>query len=217
MKPTSVFIADDHPLLRQGLRAVIESDPSFTVAAEASDGEMALQLINQCQPSIAVLDINMPKLDGLSVAREMRAGNCGVKIIFVTVHTGADLFREALKLGSKGYILKDTSLMEILHGLRAVRDGQYFVPPALMEVLVNSQLDFPDGKRTSVESPHQLTPSERRILRLIAAGKSSKEIAGELMIQYKTVENHRTNISQKLGVSGPHALMRFALQHRAEL
>ncbi|MBV9675945.1 MAG: response regulator transcription factor [Acidobacteriaceae bacterium] len=212
MNPTSVLIADDHPLLRQGLKAVIESDPSFTVTAEASDGEAALRLIAEYQPSIVVLDINMPKRDGLSVAREMQAGHCEAKIIFITVHTGEDLFREALKLGSKGYILKDTSLVEILHGLRTVRDGQYFVPPSLMEVLVNSQRDSPHANE-----PSQLTPSERRILRLIAAGKSSKEIAEELLIHYKTVENHRTNISQKLGVSGPHALMRFALQHRAEL
>jgi DNA-binding NarL/FixJ family response regulator len=195
---------------------MIESDSAFTVAAEASDGETALRLIEQLDPSIAVLDINMPKRDGLSVAREVQAQNRGTKIIFITVHSGEDLFREALKLGAKGYILKDTSLLEILNGLRAVRDGSFFVPPALMEVFVKDQLSPANSKSSSLEQG-QLTASERRILRLIAAGKSSKEIAGELSIHYKTVENHRTNMSQKLGVSGPHALMRFALQHRAEL
>src|SRR3954468_2434878 len=103
MSPTPIVIADDHPLLRQGLKAMIESDSAFTVAAEASDGETALRLIEQLDPSIAVLDINMPKLDGLSVAREVQAQNRGTKIIFITVHNGEDLFREALKLGAKGY------------------------------------------------------------------------------------------------------------------
>lgn len=216
MTLTQIVIADDHPLSRQGLKAVIESDPTFAVAAEASDGETALRLIEQFDPLIAVLDINMPKLDGLSVAREIQAQNRGTKIIFITVHSGEDLFREALKLGAKGYILKDTSLLEILNGVRTVREGNFFVPPALMEILISNQSNSVNGKGSNLQQS-QLTASERRILRLIAAGKSSKEIAGELSIHYKTVENHRTNISQKLGVSGPHALMRFALQHRADL
>jgi DNA-binding NarL/FixJ family response regulator len=213
MQQTTVLIADDHPLLRQGLKVVIEQDKSFLVTAEASDGPGVLALIRKLKPELAVLDINMPGKDGLGVAREVQAEQLPTKIIFVTVHSGEDLLREALRTGVRGYILKDTSLFEILNGLRAVRDGHNFVSPVLQDVVQktrsNIEASLPPGRSA-------LTPSERKILNLIAAGKSSKEIASELFIHYKTVENHRTNISQKLGVSGPHALLRFALQYRSD-
>lgn len=214
MMPTRILIADDHPLSRHGLKTMIESDPAFMVAGEAADGEDTIQLIQQCQPDVAVLDISMPKVDGLDVARWIQKLQLQVKVLFITVHAGEDLFREALRLGARGYLLKDTSLLEILNGLRAVRDGQYFVPPDLMHLLIEKPENAPKGNESS--GLPLLTNTERRVLQLIEAGKSSKEIAAELFITYKTVENHRTNISQKLGLSGPYALMRYALQNRAE-
>ena len=193
---------------------MIQADPEFIVVAEAGDGETALKLIEQLRPPIAVLDINMPKLDGLAVTREIQHQGLETKVILITVLTDEAVFREAIRLGCKGYLSKETSIVEILSALRAVRDGQLYVPPSLLALLIEKQA----SPTTGVKALHeQLTTAERRILRHIAAGKSSKEIANELSIQYKTVENHRSNISQKLGVNGPHALMRFALQHKTEL
>jgi DNA-binding NarL/FixJ family response regulator len=213
MEPIPIVVADDHPLLRQGLKSMIQADPQFVVVAEAGDGETALKFIEQLRPPIAVLDINMPKLDGLAVTREIQRQRMETKVILITALEDEDLFREAIRLGCKGYLSKETSLVEILGALRAVRDGQLYVPPSLLALVIEKQ-PGPTGLQALYE---QLTTAERRILRLIAAGLSSKEIANELSIQYKTVENHRTNISQKLAVNGPHALMRFALQHKTEL
>jgi len=209
-----ILIADDHPIVRKGLRLSIEEDPGLKVVGEASDGEMALSLIRKLRPQIAVLDIDMPKLDGLGVAREIARQKLDTKVIFLTFHADEDLFRGAMSLGSKGYILKDSASQEIVAGVRAVVSGRPYISSAITEKLLHPQQTPPQNSITG-----KLTPTERRIMRLIADGKSSKEIGAELSIHYRTVENHRTNICRKLNLEGEgaNALLRFALQNKTTL
>jgi DNA-binding NarL/FixJ family response regulator len=211
-----IVIADDHPVLRRGLVQVIESDPLLKVVAETGDGIAALAQIRALQPKIALLDADMPKLDGLGVLREIQKRRLPVEVVFLTIHDEEDLFDTAIELGAKGYILKDSALTEIVAGIRAVSVGKHYWSAALASYLVQHR-NRAQAFAQRHPSLKDLTPSERRILGMIADGKSSKEIAAELFIHYRTVENHRTNICGKLNLHGPNTLIRFALQHKSEL
>jgi len=211
-----VLIADDHPLLRQGLRLTIESDPMLKVVAEAGDGETALVQVLEMKPRVAVLDVDMPKLNGLAVARELRVRRLNTEILFLTIHNAEDVFQAAMEIGAKGYLLKEIAVTEIVKALRAVAAGEYYVTPSLAGHLVHHQRRMTAfiERQPGLET---LTRTERRILLMVAEGKSSKDIGHELFVHHRTVENHRTNICQKLSLHGPNALFRFALQHKAEL
>ena len=211
-----VLIADDHPVVRRGLRQVIETDRSFRVVAEAEDGEMALEQLEALRPHIAVLDIDMPKLDGLAVAREIGRRKQPVDVVFLTIHADEDLLYAALDLGSKGYILKESAASEIVQALRAVSAGRAYVSASLTTHLV-SRRNRIEALANQYPGLNNLTRAERSVLRGIAEGKSSKQIGSELFIHFRTVENHRSNICQKLGLHGPHSLFKFALQHKSEL
>jgi DNA-binding NarL/FixJ family response regulator len=208
-----VLIADDHPIVRKGLRLSVEEDTGIKVVGEASDGEMALAMIKKLRPQIAVLDIDMPKLDGLSVAREIARQKLQTETIFLTFHADEELFRTAMDLGSKGYILKDSASQEIVAAVRAVAAGRHYLSSAMTASLLQKR-DKPEEKKNALAD--LLTPTEYRIMQLIADGKSSKEIGAELSIHYRTVENHRTNMCRKLSLEGEgaNALLRYALQNR---
>lgn len=211
-----VVIADDHPIVRRGLRQTVEADPAIEVVAEAGDGEAALAQIEQWTPAIAVLDLDMPKLDGLGVARELLRKRLPVEVVFLTIHNEEDLFHAAMDLGARGYLLKDSAVTEIVKALRAIAAGGYYVTPSLAAHFVHRtrRAQAFMERRPGLDD---LTPTELRVLLLVAEGKSSKTIADELFIHYRTVENHRTNICQKLALHGPNALFKFALQHKSEL
>ncbi len=211
-----ILIADDHPVFRVGLRRIIESQPDFEVVSEASDGESALELIEKVRPSIVVLDISMPKLDGLALARRLVALNPPVEVILVTMYREKKLFKQALEVGVKGYVLKDSAVTDIVSCIRAVAAGQNYASPELTTYLVNRvrQADSGNGPRSGLES---LTASELRVLSLIADGKTTREIAQDLFISPRTVETHRNNICQKLDLHGSNALMKFALEHKGLL
>ena len=208
-----IIIADDHPIFRGGLRQVIDGDLKFQVIAEAVDGEMALKLIEEQTPAIVVLDVNMPKMSGFAVAKELRRKNNSCEIIFLTMHSEEAMFNKAMDLGAKGYILKDSASVDIINCLQAVSNGQNYTSPAITTYLFK-RVTRSSPKTNSIED---LTPTERIILRLIAEYKTSREIADELSISYRTVENHRYNICQKLDVSGSNALVKFALKHQNEI
>ncbi len=212
-----ILIADDHPLMRKGLRISIEEDPGLKVVAEAADGETALALMTKFLPDIAVLDIEMPKLDGIGVAREAVRQKLAVKIIFLTLHMDEDMFNAAIELGCKGYILKDSVAQEIVGGIRAVASGRPYFSSVITERMLEQRNTR--GKPSKATLTSLLTPTERRIMKLIANGKSSKEIGEELSIHYRTVENHRTHICRKLAIEGEgaNALLRFALQNKGLL
>ena len=209
-----IVLADDHPVVRKGLKLSIEEDLRLKVVAEAGDGEAALTLIKQFNPHLALLDIDMPKLGGLDVAKEVGRLGLETKIIFLSFHRDEDFFREALEMGGKGYLLKDSATEEIVTAIHTVVAGQVYMSSSIaLQLLQGSKAE---SKAQDDSLIGDLTPSERRILLLIADGLSSKEIGGQLSIHYRTVENHRTNICRKLGIEGANALLRFAVQHKGD-
>ncbi len=217
MNPTfTVLIADDHPVFRQGLRQVIESDPALHIVQEAGDGREALRCIRERKPGICILDIQMPQLDGLAIVRQMRAERLAGEVIFLTMYKEEELFNAALDLDVKGYVLKESAVNDILQGIHTVGAGHRYISPALSDFLVTRRAGA-EALRRRKPGLNDLTPSERRILKLIAEDKTSKEIAGELGLSPRTVENHRTNICTKLDVHGIHGLIKFAYDNKSRL
>ncbi|HWN99696.1 MAG TPA: response regulator transcription factor [Blastocatellia bacterium] len=212
---TRMVIADDHSIFRKGLRAIIEAEKGMVVIAEAANGEEAIRKIEELRPDVAILDVDMPKMDGFQVVKELRRTRIPVECIFLTIHSEEDVFNEALNLGVKGYVLKDSSSTDIVNAIHALRQGHHYTSPSITTHLINRSQH--SGSLVQKASVKDLTPTERRILQMIADYKTSKQIAHELFIHYRTVDNHRTNISAKLGLRGSHALIKFALQHQSEL
>jgi len=215
-KEIRIVIADDHPIFRRGLRMVIEADPRLKVVAEAEDGESALARIEELQPDVVVLDIDMPPPDGLEVARRLREQRSAVAAIFLTMHKDEALLDAALEAGVKGFVVKDGAASEIVGCIKAVTAGQSFFSPTLSGHLI-SRGNQADSLASRSPSINDLTASERRVLLLVAESKSNKEIAGELFLSVRTVEHHRSNICAKLGLTGKQALLTFALAHKSEL
>lgn len=207
-KEIRIVIADDHPIVRTGLRTVIDADPLLQVLAEADNGEAALASIVALQPDVVVLDINMPPPDGLTVAQQLRQQQLPVEIIFMTMHKGEALLNEAVELGVKGFIVKEAAVNEIVACIKAVAAGQSFFSPALTAQLVTKRQASP---------LKNLTTSELRVLTLVGEAKTNKEIADEMFISVRTVEHHRSNICAKLGLTGKNALLTFALTRKSEL
>jgi len=211
-----VVIADDHPIVRHGLREMIEADSSLSIVGEAGDGVRALAQIEQLKPDVAVLDIDMPEMDGLAVAREIQRRRLEVQIVLLTIHREEELFQEALDLGVKGYVLKDSATTDIIASIKAAAQGLAFISPQLSGLLLKRRARS-DALASQKPGLGALTPMERRIVKLIAEDKTSKDIAGQLFISYRTVETHRTNICRKLELKGNLALVKFALAHKSEL
>ena len=211
-----LIIADDHPLLRHGLRKMIEKDSRLTVLAEADDGAEALRLIQALKPDIAVLDVHMPEMTGFDVARAIAEQRLTTAIVILTMFKEEEMFNTALNLGVKGYVLKDSALTEIAACIKSVAAGQSFISASLSHFMLDRRRRT-ETLQAKTPGLADLTATERRVLKLVASHKSSKEIAEELHIHHRTVDNHRTNISQKLGLRGTHALVKFALEHKSEL
>jgi DNA-binding NarL/FixJ family response regulator len=212
MDKKRILIADDHPIFRSGLRALIDAEASFTVIAEATDGEQALSMIINERPDVAILDYNMPKQNGFELLREISQRKVNVIAVMLTMHNDEAMFSKAFELGVRGYVLKDSASVDIVNCLHAVTQGQVYTSAAVTTYLLKRA-----SRTGAVDGVDSLTPSERKVLRLIADYKTSREIADELSISVRTVENHRSNISGKVGVTGSHALFKFAIQHRSEL
>jgi DNA-binding NarL/FixJ family response regulator len=212
----TIVIADDHPVFRRGLRMIIQSDQQLRIIAEADDGKAALELINQSTPDVAVLDVNMPEMTGFEVVRELRKSKLATEFIFLTMHKDEAMFNTSMDLGVKGYLLKESAVEEITEGIKAVAAGENFISAALTTFLFNRSrrnATFVAAKPTI----NDLTATERRVLRMIADDKTSREIAGQLSISVRTVERHRQNICDKLEIHGSNALMKFALANKEQL
>jgi DNA-binding NarL/FixJ family response regulator len=211
-----IVIADDHPIFRSGLSRLLKMEHDIDIAGEAENGEKALSIIRDTSPDVVVLDIDMPAKGGFEVAQELMAEKAEVEIVFLTMHKNETLFNQALNLGVKGFVLKDSAMEDILSAVRAVSRGENFISPALSTFLVKRARSAGEFEQNN-PSVKVLTSTERRILLLIGAYKTSKEIAEELFISPRTVDTHRNNISAKLGLKGAHALLKFALDNHNEL
>jgi DNA-binding NarL/FixJ family response regulator len=209
----TVLIVDDHPVLRSGLRHIIEADAACSIIGEAGDGETALALIEEKKPDVALMDIAMPKMTGLQVARIAQERGLQTKITILTMNADEIIFNEAMDYGVLGYVLKENAASEILNSIKTVSEGKYYISPSISGILVKRK-QKKDSALNSFPGLADLTPAEMRILKLIAGNKTSKEIAYDLCISYKTVENHRANIAKKLQLNGNNALLRFALEHK---
>jgi two-component system response regulator DegU len=210
----TILIADDHPIFRAGIRQVIEHDGRFAVVGEAENGEEALRKIQDLKPNVAIVDIQMPKMTGLAVAQRANAMNLDTRIVLLTMLEDKRIFLEAMDSGVCGYVLKDGAVTEILRAIEVVCDNKHYISPTLAGLLV--QKKSAEGGTVSL-SLKGLTDAERRIVRMIADLKSNREIAEELFISHRTVENHRVNIARKMNLTGSNALLKFALQHKADL
>ncbi len=210
-----IIIVDDHPIFRRGLRQVIESDARLNVTGEAENGIGALKLIEESEPDVVVADVNMPQMGGLELARKIREKNLPVALVFLTMHKDETMFNAAMDAGVSGYVLKDNAITDITDCIKTVAAGRHYITPALSDYLFNRSWKTTAFKEQT-NGLNLLTKTERRVLRLIAEDKTSREIGEMLFIHPRTVDNHRTNICQKLDIHGSNALLRFALKHQSE-
>lgn len=211
-----VLIVDDHPLFREGLRQVIAADARFKLVGEAGDGKKGLQLVQEKRPDVAVLDVNLPEMSGLDVARKLQAARSFTRLVILTMYKEEETFNRALDLGVQGFVLKENAVEDILDCLAAVAKGGHYLSPSISGYLLRRRTK---SEQLAAKTPglDDLTKAERRILQLIGQKKTSKEIAAELFISPRTVEAHRANISGKLNLRGAHSLLQFALEHRSSL
>jgi DNA-binding NarL/FixJ family response regulator len=212
-----VLIADDHPIFRRGLCGIIAGDPALRLVGEAADGNQAWQMIQEHQPAVAVLDVHMPKRDGMQLCRLISSQqHWRIAVIILTMDAEEALLNEALSLGVKGYLLKETAVTDLLQAIRRVAGGDCYISPALSGALVQRN-QARKALREQKRGLETLTPTERQILKLITQDSTSKEIAELLQCSVRTVETHRQNISHKLELTGSHSLLRFAFDHRTQL
>jgi DNA-binding NarL/FixJ family response regulator len=207
---TRIIVADDHGIVREGLRRLLEAEDEFEVCAEASDGREVLELADKHVPDVVILDITMPRLGGLETLERLRAQHPKIRVILLSVHSDPPFIQSAISLGADAYVLKNGRAAEIVTAIRAVtKGGSYFSPVVAREIV--EQLRSPNSGPS--EPFTLLSGREREVLHLIADGLSAKEVAVELKISTKTVEAHRTSLMRKVGVRKATELVRYALRH----
>lgn len=211
-----VLLIDDHPIVRQGLRHLIDAEPDLQVVGEAGDASAAATSISELRPSVAIIDLNLPNPAGIDLVGLCRRQQPPIAPLILTMHREESTFRDALDRGAAGYVLKENASSDVLLGIRAVAAGGMYFSPSIAGFLGRWR-DASSSSDTSTSRLAPLTPTERRVLRLIAANRTTKEIAHELCISPRTIDTHRAHISDKLGLRGAQALLRFALENRAEL
>lgn len=212
----SLLLVDDHPLLRRGLRDVIGENSRFKIVGEAADGEEALRLLVTLKPEIAIVDIDMPRLNGLETIRAFRQRAFAIKTIILTMYKEEDMFNAAMDLGAMAYVLKENAANDIIAALEEVARGEFFVSPLMLEAGLRRSERVRELllSKPQIES---LTPAERRILKLVGEDYTSKEIASLLNLSVRTVDNHRQHICDKLKLHGTHSLLKFAFDNSAYL
>jgi DNA-binding NarL/FixJ family response regulator len=203
-----LLLADDHAVVRRGLAMLLEAQPDFTVSAQAGDGAEALSLVLEHDLDLAILDVSMPKMTGLQAARHMLEQRPDLKVLILSMHDNEEFFFEALRAGASGYVLKSAADSDLVEACRAALRGEPFIYPRAVGALIRAFLENPDQARAA----DPLTPRESEVVKLIAEGHTSREIGELLTISEKTVERHRANVLEKLGLRDRVALTRYAVR-----
>ena len=210
-----ILLADDHPLLRRGLKWVLDGVSNFDVLHQAENGQEALDKVRQNDIDIAILDVEMPELSGLEVTRTANLENNSAKIIILTMYKDEDMFNEAMNAGAMGYVLKENASEDIVNCVNTVAKGNYYISPLISHYLVKRNREIKElNQQPSIS---HLTKTERKVLRLISESRTTNEIADLLFSSSKTIENHRSNISKKLNLKGSHSLVKFAIENKSFL
>jgi len=209
MKPTRVLIADDHTLVRAGIRALLEKLPEVQVVAEASDGRDALQMVKTHQPDVVLMDIAMPGLNGLEATRRVVKEFPRANVLILSMYASEEYVWQALSAGAAGYLLKGAELSELALAIQAVTRGDTYLSPPISKQVIKDYVRRVGGEETLFE---RLTPRQREILQLIAEGATTKEIGKALEISVKTVETHRAQLMERLGIRDVAGLVRYAIQ-----
>jgi DNA-binding NarL/FixJ family response regulator len=207
---TRILLADDHAMVRQGLRMVLESQPDLTVVAEAGDGAEAVELASSMEVDLAILDVAMPRLTGLQASAELKRRRPEVQVLMLSMYQSEQYFFEALKAGASGYVLKSAADRDLVEACRAAVRGEPFLYPDAVAALIRDHLDRAERGESSTGDP--LTPRELEIVKLVAEGHTSDEIAETLVISRKTVDHHRSHILEKLGMRDRVELTRYAIR-----
>ena len=212
--PVRILVADDHQVVRTGLRALLESKTGWQVCAEASNGREAVEKAGQLKPDVAVLDIGMPLLNGVEATRQIRKLSPQTEILILTMHDSELLIQEVLGAGAHGYILKDDADRNLVAAVDALRRHKPYLSPRVSDAVSGAGGPLGEGSGTSQNPRSRLTPREREIVQLLAEGKSNKEVAGFLGISVKTAETHRANIMLKLDFHSITELVRYAVRNK---
>jgi len=211
MKQIRILLADDHTVVRKGLRLLLESQPGLTVIADASDGRETVALAEQHQPDVVVMDVAMPILNGIEAARQISGKHPHIAIVFLSMHSDEGYVLKALKAGARAYLLKDSAEYDLIAAIKAVNEGKAFFSPAISKMLVEDYMR--QMRERDVEDSYELlTTREREILQLLAEGKNNKDVANLLGLSLYTVETHRGNIFQKLNLHSSAELILYAIR-----
>lgn len=206
--PIKVLLADDHQIIREGLRSLVDREPDMEVIAEAENGRIAVELNEEHHPEVVIMDINMPDLNGMEATRQIVSNTPNVKIVALSVLSDQRFITGMIKAGASGYLLKDCAFKELAQAIRTVAEGDIYLSPAISSVIREFVSEMPDtGSPTA-----NLTAREREVIQLIAEGKSTKDIADILYVSVKTIETHRQNIMKKLQISSVAELTKFAIR-----
>lgn len=204
-----VLLADDHQLVRSGLRALLASMPGIDVVAETGDGQETLRLATELKPDVVLLDITMPGLNGLEVTKRLRVTGAKPRVLILSMHAGESYVLQALRAGASGYLVKESAVSDLAAALETVAKGGLFLSASLSRRLVE---DFVHGDRPRESPIERLSPRQREVLQLIAESRSTKEIAADLALSVKTIETHRAQIMERLGIHDVPGLVRFAIR-----
>jgi len=210
MKPIRILIADDHTLLRDGIRAILESLDDVQVVAEASDGLEAIEMAHKFQPSLVLMDIGMSGMNGLDATAQLRKEFPHLKIVMLSMHANEEYVLQALRAGAAGYLLKDARKQELTFAIKSVAEGKTYLSPQVSRHVIDRYISSVEAESSPLE---QITPRQREILKLIAEGRSNKEIAHVLNISIKTVDTHRTQLMERLDIHDVAGLVRFAIKN----
>ncbi len=207
-----IVLADDHTLLRQGLKKIIEGETDLTVIGDVGDGIALLRLLKKMTPDMVILDISMPHLRGIEATCEIKKVHPRVKVLILTMHKDVEFVHQAFAAGAHGYVLKESMDTELFSAIRKIREGKIYVCSQLREMLANDWVQASQENRTSANDVHILSEREREVLKMLAEGKTSKDIADLLFISTRTVEHHRSNIQCKLNLKTTADLIRYAIK-----